>query len=65
MKTEDEEDSQEIRKKTLSSGSKFLFICDATSTIASLITQSNLDLQLSCTSVHADLIRILENYFLN
>ena len=30
MKTEDEEDSQEIRKKTLSSGSKMLFICDAT-----------------------------------
>ena len=31
MKTEDEEDSQKTRKKILSSGSKLLFICDATS----------------------------------
>ena len=52
MKTEDEEDSQEIRKTTLSSGSKLLFICDATSAKRSLIAQSNLDSHfVSCTSV--------------
>ena len=40
VKTEDEEDSQEIRKKTLSSGSKMLFICDATSEKTSFIKTS-------------------------
>ena len=42
MKTEDEEDSQEIRKKTLSSGSKLLFICDATSEKTSFVKTSKL-----------------------
>ena len=40
VKTEDEEDSQEIRKKILSSGSKMLFICDTTSEKTSFIKTS-------------------------
>ena len=62
MKTEDEKDSQQTRKKTLSSGSKMLFIFDATSEESQLYQniKSKLFTQILLLRYHAKYAKTVE-----